>query len=122
MNKAATLAEMIARWAARILSAMIFVVWGVFLIAHFLGHADDSTRSLNLSDYSMLATLISSMVGLAVAWRWEFAGAAIALVSIGLCAVVNWRVVVFPGLLIPATAVLFLTSWSFTRRRLGSAA
>jgi hypothetical protein len=46
-----------------------------------------------------------------VAWKWELAGAALTLGAILVCALVNWRVVVFPGTLIPVTAGLYLACW-----------
>jgi hypothetical protein len=99
------------RWAARVLSAAILLFWGYFLVAELSGDAGRGDRPLVISDYVILATLIVSLVGLAVAWKWELAGATITLGALAICAAVNWRVLVFPGTLLPIAALLFLFSW-----------
>lgn len=100
-----------ARWTARLLSGLLVLFFGFFLLAHLLGDQGRSSRPLVWNDYVMLATVVISLVGLMLAWRWELAGAVITLIAIALCAVVNWRVLVFPGALIPFTAILYLISW-----------
>lgn len=99
------------RWSARILSGLIVLFFGFFLVAHLIGDEGRPSRPLVWSDYVILASLTASLVALLLAWKWEFAGAAIALVAIVICAVVNWRVLVFPGALIPLSSVLYLISW-----------
>ena len=105
----------LVRWGARILSGVIVLFFGFFLVAHLLGDQGQATRPLAWGDYVILATLVVSLVGLLVAWKWEFAGAAIALIAILACAVVNWRIMVSPGALIPLTSVLYLLSWRLCR-------
>jgi hypothetical protein len=105
----------VARWGARILSGMILFFWGFFLIAHLVGDEGRSSRPLVWSDYAILTTLVVALAGLALAWKWELAGAAITLAAIAACAAVNWKVLVFPGTLIPITAVLFASSWWIRR-------
>ena len=99
------------RWSARILSALIVLFFGFFLVAHVIGDQGRASRPLIWSDYVILATLVVSLLSLLLAWKWEFAGAAIALVAIMACAILNWRVLVFPGALIPVSALLFMLSW-----------
>jgi hypothetical protein len=106
-------------WTARILSSLIVLFYGFFLVAHLIGDDGGPSRPLVWKDYVILATLVVSLVGLVLAWKWEFAGAAITLIAIGICAVVNWKVLVFPGALIPFSAVLYLLSW-WLRRASGS--
>jgi len=103
------------RWSARILSSLIVLFYGFFLVAHLVGDQGVASRPLVWSDYAILATLVISLLSLLLAWKWEFAGAAIALAAIMVCAVLNWRVLVFPGTLIPVSALLYLLSW-WTRR------
>ena len=105
----------LVRWSARILSGLIVVFFGFFLVAHLIGDQGRASRPLAWSDYVILATLVVSLVGLLLAWKREFVGAAIALVAILVCAVVNWRILVFPGALIPINAVLYLLSWWISR-------
>lgn len=98
-------------WTPRVLSAAILLFWGFFLVASIFGDAARPSRPLVLADYLILGTLLVSLAGLLLAWRWEAAGAAVTLVAVSFCAMLNWRVVVFPGTLIPITALLFLLSW-----------
>ena len=105
----------LVRWTARILSSLIVLFYGFFLVAHLIGDEGGPSRPLVWNDYVILATLVVSLVGLVLAWKWEFAGAAITLIAIGICAVVNWKVLVFPGALIPFSAVLYLLSWWLRR-------
>ena len=99
------------RWSARILSGLIVLFFGVFLVAHLIGDQGRPTRALAWGDYLILTTLVVALVGLLLAWKWEFAGAALTLVAILVCAVVNWRILVSPGALIPISSVLYLISW-----------
>ena len=101
----------VVRWSARIISGLIVLFFGFFLVAHLVGDQGRPSRPLVWNDYVVLVTLIVSLVGLLLAWKWEFAGAAIALIAILICAVVNWRVLVFPGTLLPICSVLYLISW-----------
>ena len=105
----------LVRWTARIVSSLIVLFYGVFLVAHLIGDEGGPSRPLVWNDYVILATLVVSLGGLVLAWKWEFAGAAITLIAIVICALVNWRVLVFPGALIPFSAVLYLLSWWLCR-------
>jgi hypothetical protein len=111
MNSVLSLSATASWWGARILSGLILLIWGFFLVAHAVGTAGSPSRPLVWNDYAILATLVVSLVGLALAWKWELPGAAITLVAIGACAALNWRVLLFPGTLILVAAVLFLSSW-----------
>ena len=106
----------LTRWTARVLTCLIVLFYGFFLVAHVVGDADRSSRPLNWSDYVILTTLIVSLVGLLLAWKWERAGATITLIAIILCALANWKVLIFPGTLIPLTALLYSLSWWLRRR------
>ena len=100
------------RWIARVLSGLIVLFFGFFLVAHLIGDQGQPSRPLVVNDYIILTTLIASLAGLMLAWKWEFMGATITLVSILICAAVNWKVLIFPATLIPITALLYLfSSW-----------
>jgi hypothetical protein len=101
----------LVRWSARVISSLIVLFFGFFLVAHLVGDQERASRPLVWSDYVILTTLIVSLVGLLLSWRWEFAGGAIALIAILVCATLNWRTLVSPGVLIPISAVLYLLSW-----------
>jgi hypothetical protein len=110
-----SLALPVVRWGARILSVAILLFWGWFLVAHLFGEASQPSRPLVVQDSAILASLVVSLVGLAVAWKWELAGGALTLAALSVCAVFNWGVLAFPGILIPVAAVMFLTSWWMSR-------
>lgn len=102
----------VTRWTARVLTCLIVLFFGFFLIAHLFGDQGRPSRPLVWQDYVILATLVMSLAGLLLACKWERLGAAIALLAIGICALVNWNVLIFPGTLIPLTALLYsLSSW-----------
>lgn len=105
----------LVRWSARVLSALIVLFFGFFLIAHLIGDQGRPSRPMVWNDYVILITLVGSLVGLVLAWKWQMAGAAITLIAIAVCAAVNWRVLVFPGALIPITALLYLLSGWMSR-------
>ena len=106
----------VVRWTARALSGVILLVWGVFLVAHALA-SEGSPRPLVWRDYAILGALVVSLAGLAAAWKWEAAGAVTTLVALAACAALNWRVLVFPGALIPVAAMLFLVAWALGKAR-----
>ncbi|MDX2033136.1 MAG: hypothetical protein SF339_20840 [Blastocatellia bacterium] len=102
---------LIIRWIARILSAMILLVWGFFIVAHLVGDEGRSSRPLVATDYVSLTTMGLSLVGLGMAWKWELRGAILTLVAVLIGAIANSRSLAFPITLIPLTAGLFLLSW-----------
>lgn len=104
-------------WSARILTVLVLAVWGFFIAAHLVGDADDSLRPLRAADYVSLSTMVASLLGLAVAWKYPRVGASCTLVAVGLGAAANWRVLLFPPVLIPIAAVLFLVYAFLVRSR-----
>jgi fucose 4-O-acetylase-like acetyltransferase len=100
-----------ARWGARVLSVLILLFWGFFIVAHLFGEEQAVPQPLPFSDYIVLTTMGVTLIGLVVAWKWEFVGGAMTLGAIMITALVNWRVLLFPFVLLPVTAVLFLSSW-----------
>lgn len=90
------------------MTGAILSFWGYFMAAHLVGDAGVASRALTLRDYASLGLLVCSLLGLAVALRWERPGAIITLIAVALGALFNWRVLLFPGTLIPMAAVLFL--------------
>jgi hypothetical protein len=103
------------RWGARLLSSLILLFWGWFLLAHLFGEAGQSSRPLTTPDYVGLTALLVSLVGLAVAWKDELVGGALTLAAVGIGAFINWRVLAFPATLIPVAAVGFLACWWMSR-------
>ena len=107
----------IFRWTLRILSA-IFIV---FFLMMFIGETffqDEAFKPKPMSANSILQVLIIaiSLVGLALAWKWELWGGILSLVAFAALAIVNPNVLDFPLLLIyPVTAILFIVIWVIDR-------
>jgi hypothetical protein len=101
----------VVRWGARILSVPILLFWGWFLLAHLIGDVGEPSRPLVAGDYVILTSLVASLAGLALAWKWELTGATLTLAALTVCAYFNWRVLIFPGTLILVAAVMHLASW-----------
>lgn len=110
--------ETLTRWTARILTCLIVLFFGFFLVAHLFDDQGRPSRPLVWQDYLILTTLVVSLAGLLLAWKWERMGATITLIAIVICAAVNWHVLIFPGTVIPLTALLYSLSWWLRRRRL----
>ena len=102
------------RWTARILSVLIILFWGFFIVAGFVGsiRGEHSSGPLSLHDRIGLTLMFAWLLGLALAWKWELAGAALTLTAILIQAFfINWRVLEGLGILPPFTALLFLLCW-----------
>ncbi len=84
-----------ARWSARLLSGLILLFWGFFLVAHLLGEGGKPSRPLTIADYVIVASIVAALAGLAVAWRWELAGAITEVGEVGRGA--RLLVIVVPG-------------------------
>jgi hypothetical protein len=110
-------AATVIRWGARILSVLILMFWGYFIVAHIFGDAGRPSRPLVWQDHATLTALIASLAGLAVAWKWELAGGAMTLLAVLVGAFVNPGVLAGPYTLIPITAVMHLSSWWMSSAR-----
>lgn len=119
LNRAVPTRETAIRRAARILSVLILLFWGFFIIAHIFGDEGFAPVPLKASDYVGLITMAAWLLGLAVAWKKEFIGGLITLIAFAIAAVNDSNVLSFPILLVPITAVLFLAGWWMRRVRLG---
>jgi hypothetical protein len=101
-------ASAIILWIARILAVLILGFWGFMIIAHLVGDAGAPSRDLTLQDYAGISAMVGSLLGLGLSFKWERSGAMVSLTSIAIGATLNWKVLLFPGILIPIAAVLFL--------------
>ena len=101
----------VMRWSARILGTFILLFWSFFLIASLFGNESRSSHPLTGSDYLILGSIVTALLGLALAWKWEFVGAAITLFALAVSATLNFRVLYFPGTLFPFAALFYLLSW-----------
>ena len=107
------------RWIARILSVLIILFWGGFIVGSFVSsiRGEHSSGMLSMHDRIGLTLMFAWLLGLALAWKWELAGAALTLTAILIQAFfINWRVVAGFGILPPITALLFLLCWWIGRQ------
>jgi hypothetical protein len=107
------------RWTARILSALVILFWGFFItagvVASIQGHPNGSLHSMH--DRLGFALMLAWLLGLALAWKWELAGATLTLAAILIPAFfINWRVLEGLGVLPPITAILFVFCWWLGRQ------
>jgi hypothetical protein len=70
----------IARWAARISAAALVLFWGAFFVAHLAWFADPQ-RLPPPWVFVLVGLHFLMLVGLLVGWKWELAGAVVALAS-----------------------------------------
>jgi hypothetical protein len=70
-----------------------------------------------MNDRMGLTLMFAWLLGLALAWKWELAGATLTLAAILIQAFfINWRVLEGLGMLPPITAVLFVFCWWIGRQ------
>lgn len=115
--------EQVIFWSARVLACAILAFWGFFIIAHLTGDAGAASRELVSKDYLGIVSMAMSLAGLGVAFKWEKFGATLTLFAVAIGAIVNWRILMSPVVLIPAAAVFFLIHaywWPKTSVRLAS--
>ncbi len=105
--------ERITFWSSRILACAILALWGLFIAAHLIGDAGASSRELVLGDYVGIVSMVVSLAGLVIAFKWEVFGGVMSLVAVAVGAMVNPQTILSPVMLIPAAAMLFLAhAWS----------
>ena len=97
----------IFRWIARILSIALLLFWGYFIAAHLAGGNKPAPRPLSPRDLAILAALLASLAGLAVAWKRERAGGLMTLAAVLLG---PWRAVVVMAVVLGVQALTSLSS------------
>ncbi|MCK4746603.1 MAG: hypothetical protein KAT15_06200 [Bacteroidales bacterium] len=99
----------VLRWILRGLSGLIIV----FLLLMFIGETGESLTNNAILQLSITGI---GLIGFALAWKWEFIGGSIALLSFVVIAVIN-PVVLESSLMFiwPITALLFIVLWALSR-------
>jgi hypothetical protein len=63
-----------------------------------------------------VTSLVASLLGLAVAWKWELTGGVVTLGAMLIVAFINLRgVLLTPWVVVPLGALLFLVCWWMRR-------
>lgn len=103
----------VVRWIARIISLLFILITLFFFMAEEVFRDQPRTTSLPIVSLVLGALLL---VGLGLAWKWELVGALIALVGFIGVSIVNPDALTKPlWYIIPATAILFLLCWWWTK-------
>jgi hypothetical protein len=109
--------EVTIRWLARLLA--VFIIGVVLLI--FIGERGPNPLKLSTLEAVQMVFFITTCIGMAVGWRWEFIGGIVATVGIVLFYATELAVTgrfphgLFPLMLFPG--MLFLVSGLLRRRR-----
>ena len=106
------------RWIARILSVLIFLFWGFlgwFIATKLNDNREHSLRALTASDCIGFGTMLLSLLGLAIAWRWELIGAVVTFAAVSVAVLINPDAVTGLGMLPPINALLFIFCWESSR-------
>lgn len=113
-----TLARVV-RWVARITGSLLllFLLW--MLVGHLTGSANGPHGMTFRSTGEILAFVlfpICTMVGLAMAYRWELLGGATAVGSIALLCALRPDLIQSYFLALTLPGVLYLLHWALQRR------
>jgi hypothetical protein len=97
------------RTVARVFSAIIIA----FALIMFVGEAIESKKKgtsepMTIYVVTQLALFGISLLGLALAWKWEMFGGVISLIAIIIVFIVNQEALVGPMFIFPANAILFI--------------
>jgi heme/copper-type cytochrome/quinol oxidase subunit 2 len=103
----------VIRWTARTISLLYVLLTFSIFTAHQIIRYYPRTEPLPIVP---LVLGVLMLIGLGLAWKWEFPGALISLVAfIGIC-IVNAHALRESTLyIVPTTAILFLVSWWSSR-------
>src|SRR5262245_29561409 len=71
---------LVARWAARIWATALVLFWGAFFVAHLAWFADPQHLPPPWV-FAVVGLHFLMLVGLLAGWKWELAGAVVALAS-----------------------------------------
>ncbi len=61
-------------WIARVWAALMVVFMIFMLIAHLFGDEPGQVTGLTIRDWLMIPSMIISIIGLALGWKWERLG------------------------------------------------
>jgi hypothetical protein len=104
----------IFRWIVRIISAALILL---FVFIFFGGTINDAISArpipFRVREIFQVILMFTGLLGLGVAWKWEFTGGLISVLAYVILWIFNPSAIVFPMLLFPATALLFLVLWWF---------
>ena len=110
----------VVRWIGRVLSAIIFVIFGFVWISEVTGRIGLTSPPpgglppLSVADTIQFYSMGVMLIGLGIAWKWELAGGLITLIPAIIDAIINPRAFTVV-LLIATPAILFLLCWWWSR-------
>jgi hypothetical protein len=104
----------VIRWTARILSALVIVFVLFFLLADIFGPEGTWSGTLSSKDAIAFAFFpLGSIIGLALAWKWEGLGGLVAVLSIVALVIVRPGLLSNPLLIgiVVVPGLLFIVCW-----------
>ena len=105
------------RWTARITGSLILVFLLFFLFGHLFGDHGGKGFSSGKEILTFLFFPVSTIVGLALAYRWEALGGAITLVGMAGLFALRYDLLNDILMFIPAIpGLLYFLSWWFSER------
>ena len=99
----------ILRLIAKIISAIIIV----FALIMFIGEAFEGrgkTTNTPMTFYSIIQLVFFGigLLGLVIAWKWDFLGGIISLLAFTTIFIINPHALLWPMLIFPAISILFI--------------
>ncbi|MEQ8211530.1 MAG: hypothetical protein RH917_17020 [Lacipirellulaceae bacterium] len=111
------ISSLLLRWSARIVGLLILA----FVILHILGEGIPKELFSKPGEALLTLSFVTSLLGFAILWRWEFAGGLLVAIGISSFYLIHFKITgdlpggwVFPSLLI--TGILALISWGLNRK------
>ena len=106
----------IVRWTARIIGTLLLVLFLVGFVASFVAEGATPLGQLTTAEILMFGATFMMLVGVALAWRWEFVGGALAIAGgIGFTVVDSvrsgFRIVWFPAVFVVVGVLYVLHAW-----------
>jgi hypothetical protein len=109
----------IIRWISRITGGIILLFWGfIFLSDLFESSQNRSANPADFYDIAYLTLMVISIIGLAIAWKWELLGGIITLAAYTINVLINPRIlVIYFHFILPLLGILFITVWNLSRKQ-----
>jgi hypothetical protein len=106
----------IIRWTARIWGSLSLIIMIFFVGAHLYGSITGKGESLGHTSISFLFFPISTIIGLAIAWKWDGLGGLITI-----CGIIGFHIIrpdllfslMIDGLAVPG--LFFIIYWLLSR-------
>jgi hypothetical protein len=105
------------RWILRGLSGLI-IAFSLFMFIGETFFSENPGKPFTINEILQLSPMGIGLIGLILAWKWEFIGGTIALVPFIVLATMEPTVLEVPLMYVwPLTAMLFILLWALSRNK-----